>query len=138
MARPGYFLGNSSSDQGADVDMYLQWVSLVTGGVPTTYLRSSGFGTLTVPPAAVTGTGLYTIQFSEAWALKFLDFNATFQQATYAAAGACESNILTDNLMATTGAMTINITNQAGALVAPTTGDIISLHWKMQSHAPGQ
>lgn len=137
-ARMGYFSDDTSNESG-QVELYLQWVSLVTGGIPTTLLRSSGFG-LTVPVTAAitrTGAGLFTVQFSQAWALKYLDFSATFQQATYAAGGVSESNILTDNLMATTGVMTINITNAAGAATDPTTGDVITLHWTMQSQTSG-
>ena len=33
-----------------------------------------------------TGVGLFTIQFSEAWAQKYLDFNFYCQQAAYSAA----------------------------------------------------
>jgi len=133
MARPGFFLGNDSSDQGAVVHIYLQWTSLVTGGIPTTLARASG-----ITSVARTGVGLFTITFAEPWALKWLDFQFACQQVTYSASGACEANILTDNLMATTGVMTVNITNQAGAVVDPTTGDYVSFHFTMQTHAPGQ
>lgn len=137
-ARAGYFSDDTANESG-QVELYLQYVSLVTGGIPTTLARSSGFGLVTPVTAAIvrTGVGLFTVQFSQAWALKYLDFNFYCQQATYAAAGACEAQILTDNLVATTGVMTIEITNAAGAAVDPTTGDTITLHFTMQSQTSG-
>lgn len=137
-ARMGFFSDDTANESG-QVELYLQYVSLVTGGIPTTLARSSGFG-LTAPVTAAitrTGVGLFTIQFSQAWAQKWLDFSFYCQQATYSAAGACEAQILTDNLVATTGVMTVEITNAAGAAVDPTTGDYVSFHWTMQTHTAG-
>lgn len=141
MGRSGFFMDDSSNESG-QVELYLQWVSLVTGGIPTTFARSSGFGLNptggpTVVAVVRTGVGLFTVQFAEPWAVPYLDFAYTIKQTTYAAAGACVVQVLSDALMATTGVMTIEITNAAGAAVDPTTGDNVRLHFTMQSHTAG-
>jgi len=135
MGRAGYF-GDDTANESGQVELYLQYTSLVTGGIPTTLSRSSGFGLGAVAAIARTGVGLFTIQFDQIWTLKYLDFNGVFQQAAYSAAGACEVQILTDTV-ATNGQMTIEVTNAAGAAVDPTTNDIITYHWTMQSHTAG-
>lgn len=136
-ARAGYFMDDSANESGC-VQLYLQWTSGVTGAV-TTINRQSGFGLVSPATASVvrTGVGLFTVQFSQAWALKYLSVSPLIQQTTYSAAGACEVQILTDSLVATTGVMTIEITNAAGAAVDPTTGDVITLAFTMQTHTAG-
>lgn len=138
-ARAGWFMDDSANESG-QVELFLQWASLVTGGIPTTLTRASGFGTIAPATAAIvrTGVGLFTVQFERAWALPYLDFNnGQIKQATYSAAGACSVVIVSDALVATTGVITIQINNAAGAAVDPTTGDIIRLHWTMQTHTAG-
>jgi hypothetical protein len=138
MGRSGFFTDDSANESG-QVELYLEWISLVTGGIPATFARSAGFGLVSPATAAVvrTGAGLFTVQFDAPWALPYLDFAYNIKQAAYAAAGACVVQVLTDNLMATTGVMTIEVTNAAGAAVDPTTGDNIRLHFTMQSHTAG-
>lgn len=135
MGRPGYFSDDTANESG-QVELYLQYTSGATGAIPTTLLRSSGFGLGSTAAIARTGVGLFTIQFDQIWALKYLDFNGVFQQAAYSAAGACEVQILTDTV-ATNGQMTIEVTNAAGAAVDPANGDIVTYHWTMQSHTVG-
>lgn len=137
MARSGFFSDDSANESG-QVELYLQWTSGAAGAI-TTINRQAGFGLVSPATASVvvTGTGLFTVQFAEPWSLPYLDFAYSIKQAAYAAAGACVVQVLTDNLMATTGVMTIEITNAAGAAVAPTTNDIIRLHFTMQTHTAG-
>lgn len=133
----GFFSDDTANESG-QVELYLQWTSGATGAIATIN-RQSGFGLVSPATASIvrTGVGLFTVQFSQAWAQRYLDFSDNIQQAAYSSAGACTVIILTDNLVATTGVMTIEITNAAGAAVDPTTGDFISLHWTMQTHTAG-
>lgn len=137
MAQQGPFTDDSSKES-AIVNHFLQWTSGTTGAVATIN-RQAGFGLVAPATAAVvqTGTGLFTLQFEQPWSLPYLAFDYSIKQASYAAAGACVVQVLTDNLMATTGVMTIEITNAAGAAVNPTTGDIVRLNITMQAYTAG-
>jgi hypothetical protein len=136
MGRPGYFMDESAFESGK-VGVDLEYTSLVTGGVPA--LFTSGFphsGMGQVASVARTPTGIITVTFTDQWA-DLLDFSGWVIQAAYSAAGACGIRVTANNTGLTAKTLVLLVTNAAGAPVDTTTGDVVYLNIKLQSHQAG-
>lgn len=125
---------NLRSFQTAPNTMWLRWTSGATGAVTTIDpTKRFGFAKIgaSVQPAVLGATGVYVLNLAGVWN-DILDVVGDIQQATYSASGACFVKRTAFSLAAKT--VTILITNAAGAAVAPTTGDIITIRLEMQAY----
>ncbi len=132
MARPGYFPDYSSFESGV-VPIYLQWTSGSSGAVPTTLTRKSQ-----VTSVVHGATGVYVVTFDESWGEGELVMSHSIRQASYSKTGACKV-IETANAIATAGTKTITllVVDGDGDAVEPTTNDVISIKWELQSQKSG-
>lgn len=134
MGRPGYFSDQTAFESGK-VGIDLEWVSLVSGGVPAlTAFSHKGMGQIV---SVVHGaTGVYTITFTDQW-FDLLEFVGWVIQAAYSAAGACNVRVTANNTGAAAKTLVLLVTNAAGAAVDPTTNDALYINVKMQSQQSG-
>lgn len=136
MGRPGYFMDETAFESGK-VGIDLEFVSLVTGGIPA--LSTSGFphsGMGQVASVVRTPTGIITITFTDQWS-DLLDFSGWVIQAAYSAAGACSVRVTANNTGNAAKTLVLLVTNAAGAPVDTTTNDTVYLNIKLQSHQAG-
>jgi hypothetical protein len=78
-----------------------------------------------------TGTGAYTIQFTQAYH-QCVDLSGSTIQATYSAAGICNVEHVADASEAANGTLKILLTNAAGAATAAANGDYIVIRYAVQ------
>lgn len=118
----------------------LKWISQAAGVLPAVgfpgtiaggWLQAGGGAVASI---SRTGTGQYTITFSDAWVdlVKFVGWAK--QAAAYANTGACDVFITADNsAVAGTQTIIVQVTNGSGTAVDPAVNDVICLHFEFQS-----
>jgi hypothetical protein len=125
---PGLYPDYSSMAQGRTL-VQVKWTSGATGAVPalSTFKFHSGVKSVTR-----TSTGLFRITFNAPCAAYIGMTVNEVHQVTYANTGACSIYMKSNqSSVVGSGYVDINITNAAGTLVDPTTGDVVALEFAM-------
>lgn len=119
------FYPDRTANIGRVKDLFVRWTSGSSGAVSTV----KNFGEIV--SVTQTGTGAYTIQFSQAYALS-VNLTGCITQASYnASTGACRFHKVVDANEAANGTLKIVTTNEAGTATDPTTGDDIQLCYQV-------
>jgi len=104
--------------------VYVRWTSGASGAVATLLAFNE------VASVTHTGTGAYTIQFTQAYN-QSRNLIANVTQASYSSSGACKVRKVADASEAANGTLKIVTLTEAGAAVEPTTGDVIELTYEV-------
>lgn len=112
---------------GAIKDLYVKFVSGASGAVPTALAILGEIQTVTR-----TGTGAYTVQFSQSYYQAIEFAGSVTQAAGYANTGACTVYQVYDTAEATAGTVKFLVTNAAGTAVDPAVNDVVKVHLTVQ------
>ena len=123
---PGFY-PDRTSNVGFVKDLFVEFTSGSSGAVAS----SPGYNE--VVSITRTGTGAYTIQFSQAYN-GARNFHGDPTQASYSASGACNVKHIADANEASNGTLKILVTNAAGAATDPTTGDVIRMCYQVATN----
>jgi hypothetical protein len=123
---PGFY-PDRTANVGFVKDLFIEWTSGSSGAVAS----SPGYNE--VVSITRTGTGAYTIQFSQAYnGARCMSWSIT--QASYAKTGACDVRHVADANEASNGTLKVLTVDGDGDAVDPTTGDVIRVCYQVATN----
>lgn len=119
----GFYM-DRSSNVGYTKDLFIKWTSGSSGAVATLQPYNE------VVSVTRTGTGAFTIQFSQCYN-GARNMYGDIAQASYSNTGACQVVHVADANEATNGTLKVLTVNAAGTATDPTTGDIVHITFQV-------
>jgi len=115
-----------SNFQAGVVGLDLIFTAGTSGAVPTVLYKADGIASV-----GLQNTNDYLVTLQDCY-VDYLNAEITVMQATYnASTGACKGNVVA-HTVSTTGTLTINFYNAAGALVNLASGDQLRVTFRLQ------